>query len=36
VAARSAIGRRMELVLLPSGQGRMRIVSPHELMLGTV
>jgi len=22
-------GRRTELVLIPSGQGRMRIVSPH-------
>ena len=28
------IGRRTELVLIPSGQGRMRIVSPHELPLG--
>jgi len=25
------IGRRTELVLIPSGHGRMRIVSPHEL-----
>jgi hypothetical protein len=25
------IGRRTELVLIPSGQGRMRIISPHEL-----
>jgi hypothetical protein len=27
------IGRRTELVLIPSGHGRMRIVSPHELPL---
>ncbi|MBE3037899.1 MAG: hypothetical protein IMZ62_03685 [Chloroflexi bacterium] len=26
------IGRRTELVLIPSGQGRMRIISPHELL----
>ena len=25
------IGRRTELVLIPSGEGRMRIVSLHEL-----
>jgi hypothetical protein len=30
------IGRRTELVLVPSGQGRMRIVSPHEVPLGEV
>jgi len=30
------IGRRTELVLIPSGQGRMRIVSPHELTVGDV
>jgi hypothetical protein len=30
------IGRRTELVLIPSGQGRMHIVSPHELALGEV
>jgi len=28
------IGRRTELVLIPSGQGRMRTVSPHELPTG--
>jgi len=28
------IGRRTELVLIPSGQGRMRTVSPHELPVG--
>ena len=28
------IGRRTELVLIPSGHGHMRIVSPHELALG--
>jgi hypothetical protein len=32
----SVIGRRTELVLIPSGRGRMRIVSPHELPLGRV
>jgi hypothetical protein len=30
------IGRRTELALIPSGHGRMRIVSPHELALGQV
>jgi len=30
------IGRRTELVLIPSGHGRMRIVSPHELTSGLV
>jgi hypothetical protein len=30
------IGRRTELVLIPSGRGRMRIVSPHELPVGEV
>ena len=30
------IGRRAELVLIPSGQGRVRIVSPHELPAGAV
>ena len=30
------IGRRTELVLIPSGHGRMRIVSPHELPVGDV
>ena len=30
------IGRRTELVLIPSGHGRMRIVSPYELPLGEV
>lgn len=29
-------GRRTELVLTPSGQGRMRVVSPHELTAGEV
>ena len=30
------IGGRTELVLIPSGHGRMRIVSPYELPLGEV
>jgi len=30
------IGRRTELVLTPSGRGRMRIVSPHELPVDDV
>ena len=30
------IGRCTELVLIPSGHGRMRIVSPHELPTGEV
>ena len=30
------IGHRTELVLIPFGQGRMRIVSPHELQAGEV
>ncbi len=30
------IGRHTELVLIPSGRGRMRIVSPHELPLGAI
>jgi len=33
LGAGSPIGRRTELVLIPSGKGRMRIVSPHELLL---
>ena len=32
----SVIGRRAELVLIPSGHGRMRIVSPHEVSVGEV
>jgi hypothetical protein len=31
-----AIGRRTELVLIPSGRGRMRIASPHEFPLAEV
>jgi len=30
------IGRLTELVLIPAGPGRMRIVSPHELPIGDV
>jgi hypothetical protein len=30
------IGRRTELLLIPSGQGRIRIVSPHELPVGEI
>ena len=30
------VGRRTELVLIPSGRGRMRIVSPHELRTGEI
>jgi hypothetical protein len=30
------IGRRTELVLIPSGQGCMQVVSPHELPVGDV
>jgi len=30
------IGRLTELVLIPTGPGRMRIVSPHELPIGDV
>ncbi|MCX5676946.1 MAG: hypothetical protein NTX87_18305 [Planctomycetota bacterium] len=30
------IGRRTELVLIPSGHGRMRIVSPHEPQAGEI
>jgi hypothetical protein len=30
------IGRRTELVLIPSGRGSMRIVSPHEVPIGEV
>jgi len=28
------IGRRTELVLIPSGHGCMQVVSPHERPLG--
>ncbi|MBE3070349.1 MAG: hypothetical protein IMZ66_08945, partial [Planctomycetes bacterium] len=30
------IGRLTELVLIPTGRGRMRIVSPHELVVDEV
>ena len=30
------IGRRTELVAIPSGHGRMRTISPHELWTGEI
>jgi hypothetical protein len=30
------VGRRAELVLIPSGRGRLRIVSPHTLPVDDV
>jgi hypothetical protein len=36
LGAGSVIGRRTELVLVPSGKGRMRIVSPDELAVGEI
>jgi len=30
------IGRLTEVILIPAGCGRMRIVSPHELPVGDV
>jgi len=36
LGAGSVIDHRTELVFIPSGHGRMRIVSPHELALGVV
>ena len=30
------IGRLTEVVLIPTGRGRMRIISPHDLLVGDI